>query len=93
MPRELLTLFVPLLLPTVLYLAWLRAMRWSQAGGAVSWGRMPWVWLAASGVALAALVLFVVTVHFGTSVPGTYVPPHVENGRIVPGRIEPAKRP
>ena len=89
MLREIATLVVPLLLPTVLYLLWLRAMRWAAAGGRTSWARLPWVWLAASGVALAAIVLFVVTVHFGTATPGTYVPPHVENGRIVPGHIEP----
>jgi hypothetical protein len=77
MPRELLTLFLPLVLPTVLYLVWLRAL--------------PWVWLGLTGVALTALVLFVVTVHFGTNVPGVYVAPHVENGQIVPGHIEPAK--
>jgi len=91
MPRELLTLFLPLVLPTVLYLAWLRAVRWSEAGGAVPWRRLPWVWLAVTGVALTALVLFVVTVHFGTAMPGIYVPPRVESGQIVPGHIEPAK--
>jgi hypothetical protein len=90
MLREVLTLVVPLLLPTLLYLAWLKAARRSEADSAAAWRRMPWVWLAASGVALAALVLFVVTVHFGTATPGTYVPPHAENGRIVPGHIEPA---
>jgi len=42
---------------------------------------------------LLALTLFVVTVHFGTSQPGTYVPPRSENGRIVPGHIEPAHTP
>ena len=94
MPRELLTLFVPLVLPTLLYLVWLRAARWSQAGGAAAaWRTLPWVWLGISGVGLAAVVLFVVTVHFGTSVPGVYVPPHVENGRIVPGHIQPAAKP
>jgi hypothetical protein len=91
MLREFLTLFVPLVLPTVLYLVWLRAARWAETGNAVAWRRLPWVWLAAIGVALTALVLFVVTVHFGTATPGTYVPPRVENGRIVPGHIEPAK--
>ena len=90
MLREVLTLVVPLLLPTLFYLAWLKAVRWSAAGGVLAGRRMPWLWLAASGVALAALVLFVVTVHFGTATQGTYVPPHVENGRIVPGHIEPA---
>jgi len=93
MLREILTLVVPLLLPTVLYLAWLRAMQWAQAGGAVVWRKLPWVWLAVTGVALTALVLFVVTVGFGTAVRGTYVPPHVENGSIVPGHIEPGKKP
>jgi hypothetical protein len=93
MLREFLTLVVPLLLPTALYLVWLRAMRWSEAGGAVAWHKLPWVWLALTGVVLTALVLFVVTVGFGTTVRGTYVPPHVENGRIVPGHIEPGKQP
>ena len=91
MLRELLTLVVPLLLPTLLYLLWLRAARWSEVGGAVAWQKLPWVWLAVTGVALTALVLFVVTVGFGTATPGIYVPPRVENGWIVPGHIEPAK--
>lgn len=91
MLRELLTLIVPLLLPTVLYLLWLRATRWIEAGETVAWHKLPWAWLAVIGVALTALVLFVVTVGFGTAVPGLYVPPHVEHGRIVPGHIEPAK--
>jgi hypothetical protein len=89
MLRELLTLGVPLLLPTVLYLLWLRAVQWSQASDANWWRGMPWVWLALTGVGLTTLVLFVVTVHFGTSTPGVYVPPHVEQGQIVPGHIEP----
>jgi hypothetical protein len=91
MLREFLTLVVPLLLPTLLYLLWLRVMRWSEAGDALVWRKLPWVWLVVTGVALTALVLFVVTVGFGTATPGTYVPPRVENGRIVPGHIEPAK--
>jgi hypothetical protein len=93
MPREFLTLFLPLVLPTLLYLVWLRAVRWSQNGGALSWRGLPWLWLAITGVGLTALVLFVVTVHFGTSVPGVYVPPHVENGQVVPGHIQPATKP
>jgi len=92
MLREFLTLVVPLLLPTILYLLWLRAVRWSEAGGAIAWHKLPWVWLVLTGVALTALVLFVVTVGFGTATPGIYVAPRFENGRIVPGHIEPAKR-
>jgi hypothetical protein len=91
MPREILTLVVPLLLPTMLYLVWVRTMRWSESGDAVAWHKLPWVWLAFAGVALTALVLLVVTVGFGTPMPGIYVPPHTENGRIAPGHIEPGK--
>jgi len=91
MPREILTLVVPLLLPTVLYLAWLRAMRWSEAGNTLAWDKLPWLWLALAGVVLTALVLFVVTVGFGTERPGVYVPPRMENGQIVPGHIVPTK--
>jgi hypothetical protein len=91
MPREILTLVVPLVLPTLVYLLWLRAARWSETGGTVAWRRLPWVWLALTGVALTAVVLFVVTVGFGTALPGIYVPPRVQNGQIVPAHIVPAK--
>ena len=93
MLREILTLVVPLVLPTVVYLLWVRAVRSSETEGVMAWQRLPWVWLAVSGVALAGLVLFVVTVHYGTAIPGIYVPPRMENGRIVPDHIEPEHKP
>ncbi len=109
MLRVFLTIVLPLVLPTALYLLWLRVAHWlpggsppgspagstpgSPPGETVQWAALPWVWLAAAGALLLALMLFVVTVHFGTSQPGTYVPPRWENGRIVPGHIEPAQKP
>ena len=36
-----------------------------------------------------AIVLLVVTVHFGAPEEGVYVPPRLQNGRVVPGHIEP----
>ena len=112
MLRVFFTIVLPLVLPTALYLLWLRVAHWlprgspqgspppgspqespagSQQGEWVQWAALPWVWLAAAGALLLALMLFVVTVHFGTAVPGTYVPPHAEGGRIVPGHVVPAK--
>jgi hypothetical protein len=91
MLRELLTLVVPLVLPTALYLAWIGLVRSRRLAPVPAWRGLPWAWLAATGVALTAVVLFVVTVHFGTPVPGgAYVPPHLENGRVVPGHFKPA---
>jgi hypothetical protein len=103
MLRVFFTIVLPLVLPTVLYLLWMRLAQWlpwrslpgspegSQPGEAVRWAALPWVWLAAAGALLLTLMLFIVTVHFGTAEPGTYVPPRWENGRIVPGHIEPKR--
>ncbi len=90
MLRIVLTIVLPLLLPTALYLLWLRAARWSELGGTLSGAVLPWIWLAGAGVVLLALVLFVVTVHFGTPRgQGVYVPPRWQNGVIVPAHIDP----
>jgi hypothetical protein len=86
MLRVLLTI-LPLLLPTALYLLWVTTLRPAR-NDAIFWRALPWIWLAGAGVALLAIVLFVVTVHFGTPQEGNYVPPRWENGHIVPGHME-----
>lgn len=88
MLRVFLTIVLPLLLPTVLYLLWIATLGSAQDGGAISWTAVPWVWLAGAGAVLLAIVLFVVTVHFGSSQQGIYVPPRWQGDRIVPGHIE-----
>jgi ABC-type uncharacterized transport system YnjBCD permease subunit len=75
---------VPLLLPTVLYLLWLR---FAAVDGHER--EVPWLWLGAAGVALAAVVLVGLALSSGSK-DGVYVPPHVENGRVVPGHTIPA---
>jgi len=89
MLRVLLTIVLPLLLPTALYLLWATALRPGWRNGAAFWGALPWIWLAGMGVALLGIVLFVVTVHFGAPQEGVYVPPRWENGEIVPGHMQP----
>ena len=81
--REFLTIFIPLALPTALYLIWLRLSR-----GGFGWRLAPLLWAAGAGVVLLALVLFTVTVHFGSAMRGVYVPPQWRNGGIVPGHVE-----
>ncbi len=89
MARVFITIVLPLLVPTVLYLLWVGAFGLSHEGGATPWAAMPWLWLAVAGVALLATVLFVVTVGFGTQQQGVYVAPRWQNGAIVPGHIVP----
>ena len=89
MPRILLTIVLPLLLPTALYLLWVTALRPARHDGATRWTALPWLWLAGAGVALLAIVMVVVTVHFCSPQEGVYVPPRWLDDRIIPGHIEP----
>lgn len=91
MLRVFLTIVLPLALPTGIYVAWVVTVQRVQRDGEVRWAALPWVWLAGAGVLLLLVVLFVVHLHFGTAEIGTYVPPRWENGRIIPGHIEPGK--
>jgi hypothetical protein len=93
MLRVFFTIVLPLVLPTAIYLLWLRIASWSQRGEITGWAALPWLWLAGAGALLLALVLLVVAGHYGTSGPGTYVAPRWENGRIIPGHIEPKPNP
>jgi hypothetical protein len=93
MLRILFEILLPLLLPTLLYLVGLRVVAWAQRGEPASRAALPWVWLAAAGAVLLALMLFVVTVGFGTAQRGVYMPPRWDGGRILPGHIEPRASP
>jgi len=101
MLRVFFTIVLPLVLPTAAYLLWMWFARWPATGSPPEpeqrerpgWAALPWWWLAGAGVLLLALVLYVVTVHVDTSNQGVYVPPRWENGRIVPGHIEPKRNP
>jgi hypothetical protein len=89
MLRVFLTIVLPLVLPTALYLLWVGTIGSVHEGGAMRWSAMPWVWLIGAGAVLLAIVLFVVTVHYGSPQEGVYVPPRWQGDRIVPGHIEP----
>jgi hypothetical protein len=89
MIRVIVTIVLPLLLPTALYLLWVTALGARHDRRPTTWRSLPWVWLAGSGAVLLAIVLVFVTVGFGTSQQGVYVAPRFIGGRIIPGHIEP----
>jgi hypothetical protein len=95
MIRAFLTVILPLLLPTALYLLWVVAMRRAEAAGVGELLRgFPWIWLVAAGVALLAAVLVMVAFGFGRSADTAhYVPPRTVDGHIVPGHVEPGPAP
>ncbi len=89
MLRKLLTIALPLLLPFLLYWAYLSLAR--RRTGAVGvagvpprWQEAPWIWMAAAGVALMIASLAVFGLSTGVK-PGTrLVPPTMVNGKVVP---------
>jgi hypothetical protein len=85
MGRAFLTIIVPLLLPTALYLAYRLALGRGMNLPAT------WIWLTVAGLVLASLTLVVVSIDFGAPREGVYVPPHVEGGKVVPGHIDPGR--
>ena len=48
----------------------------------------PWSIMLMSGLAVMILAMVILGVWSGEKPGGTYLPPHVENGEIVPGRVE-----
>ncbi len=87
MTRVFLTVVLPLLLPTALYILW--ALVTDRAAfSSAAWQRVPWIWLLLAGLVAAAVAL-VFFVEAGSDGDGRYVPPHVEHGTIVPGHVDP----
>ncbi|KJV08647.1 hypothetical protein VZ95_16450 [Elstera litoralis] len=91
MIRLLLTFVVPLLLPFIVYAVW----GWLRRRQAVARGEPmpdlkgpPVVWLGIVGIGLVILVLGGLSLQRGQGTLGSYAPPHVENGRIVPGTMK-----
>lgn len=87
MVRVLFTYLLPLLLPIAVYLAW----TWIAGKGErrpedpPRWYEGPWFWLIVAGFVLMAAVMGATAFLQGGDPASTYVPPHMEDGGIVPG--------
>lgn len=96
MSRILLQYVLPLALPTVLYLLWWWTIgrRRAQAAGRPA-GPVdgPWFWLILAGCLLVAAGLGYTALTFGEMADGHYVPPYMEDGRVVPGHMDRGPRP
>jgi hypothetical protein len=90
MSRALLQYLLPLILPTVLYLIWALVVRNSGSGRrlATVMREGPWFWLIIAGLILAGGSLVFTALTSGGMPSGTYIAPRLENGRVIPGRIE-----
>ena len=84
MIRPILTEFALFITPFVLYALFL----WATREGVLdvnAWSMPRLMWLTATAL-LLVIASFVLLAEFGGAPPGsTYVPAHMENGRLVPG--------
>jgi len=94
MSRIIFTYIVPFLLPTVVYALWV----WYRVGYVARHGgeapkleKGPWPLLLFLGAVLAFAVLAVTALTRGGDPDATYVPPRLENGKLIPGHLEPKK--
>lgn len=93
MIRIVLSIVVPLVLPTVLYFAYawfvVKRARARDPDAAPPEIDVPWWGLAMAGLVLVAVSLAINFVDSGAK-PGTrYEPARIEGGRVVPGRNVP----
>ena len=80
-----------LLAPAVLFMIYLivaRKVRLSKSDTAKMLRDLPWPWLLSIGIALMAASLVVLSMSSGDDRGGTYVPPHMEDGKVVPAKVE-----
>ena len=76
------------LLPFAIYGLWLLATR-RNFGGVAEWEVRTIAFLSLAG-ALLMLTAIALFIHFDRDPPGgKYVPAHMENGKIVPGKLVP----
>jgi hypothetical protein len=74
------------LLPFALYLAYLRLREQDEEASSK---QHPWTALFVSGLVLVAASFVFWGLFENANQRGVYIPPHLENGRLVPGRVVP----
>ena len=87
--RIFIQVILPLLAPAILYAIWTNAARRrSGQGGLPGWEEGHWFWMIVAGFVLV-VGIFVFAVFGSRTEDGTYIPPRLEDGKVVPGRIVP----
>lgn len=87
MGRIILINLLAFVLPFLSYLMWLRFERWRERLPPER-RPLPWVPLVAIGLMLVVLVTLSLAFLGGEPAGGRYVPAHMQDGQLVPGRIE-----
>ncbi|MBL6938602.1 MAG: hypothetical protein ISS15_10305 [Alphaproteobacteria bacterium] len=91
MTRQILERLLLVALPFIAYGAYLLVLRFAPTPPPGK-RQHPWSWLFIAGLALFAASFIVWGFTEGEPTTGTYVAPHVVNGKVVPGYVVPDKK-
>lgn len=87
MARTIFTEIALFIAPFVIYAIVLTLMR-RDTRDRENWGAKAVGWLAAAGLVLVAISLVWLSHYGGFGTTSTYIPAHIENGKLVPGRTK-----
>jgi len=87
MIRIILEIVLPLITPIVIYAVWSHFDARRKGAKMPGWEEGHWFWAVLAGAALTAASL-VWYGGGGNAGKGTYVPAHVEGGKVVPGEFK-----
>jgi hypothetical protein len=91
MTRQIIERLFLIALPFITYGAYLLVLRFLPAPPPGSRSH-PWSWLFIAGLALFAASFVVWGITEGEPTTGTYIAPHLVNGKVVPGYVVPDKK-
>ena len=81
--------FLPLMLPFVVYAFWVILARFFKIKS--NWNNAPWFFLILSALVLAILTMISLSAFDGASIDSKYISPHIEGGKVVPGKFRSTK--
>ena len=94
MIKQILTILLPLLAPTIAYLIWgwfMRKRKHDLDDGKKleAWQTWPWRYLVGAGAILSMISLLLLGLTTNNNLTGKYIPPTVIDGELVPGHFIP----
>ncbi len=84
MIRIIFTYLLPLIAPFLIYGIYVRLSHRPHPEDAL---QTPWFWLIVTGLVLIIVALVATGLLTGSDPSGTYIPPRLEGGRIVPSEV------
>ena len=84
--RKLVYHVLPFLIPFVVYLVYVVATNRSRSKGKIL-DETPWFWLITVGLGLSVLSILVYWYFSSEPIGRFYIPPRLEDGEIVPGKV------